>query len=154
MEQVKILGVDASLRNTGLSIVSYNNELAPDDPNAFTGFKPAPATSDIDSKKEIDPGEDEINDFLNNLGTYSYEYKDKQYGEGRRISPMAQEIEKSPLGKIAISTNKEGYKQVDYGKLGGTMLAALAMQNKRINSLQEQIKKAVVANVSAKKKGK
>lgn len=36
MEQVKILGVDASLRNTGLSIVSYNNELSPDDPNAFT----------------------------------------------------------------------------------------------------------------------
>ena len=32
------------------------------------------------------------------------------------------EIEKTPLGKAAISTNDEGYKIVDYGKLGGTML--------------------------------
>jgi hypothetical protein len=35
MEIVKILGVDASLRNTGLSIVSYNTELSPEDPEAF-----------------------------------------------------------------------------------------------------------------------
>jgi hypothetical protein len=35
MEHVKILGVDASLRNTGLCIVSYNSELPPDDPKAF-----------------------------------------------------------------------------------------------------------------------
>lgn len=112
------------------------------------------ATSDSSAKENITPGEFEIDDFLNNLGTYSYEYKDKQYGDGRRISPMAQEIEKSPLGMIAISTNKEGYKQVDYGKLGGTMLAALAMQNKRINDLQEQMKNSIPKSISAKKKGK
>lgn len=35
MELVKILGVDASLRNTGLAVVEYNNELSPLDPNAF-----------------------------------------------------------------------------------------------------------------------
>lgn len=36
MEKVKILGVDPSLRNTGLSIVTYNSELSPNDVNAFT----------------------------------------------------------------------------------------------------------------------
>lgn len=35
MELVKILGVDASLRNTGLALVTYNTELAPNDPKAF-----------------------------------------------------------------------------------------------------------------------
>ncbi len=35
MEKIKILGVDASLRNTGLCVVSYNNELSPEDPKAF-----------------------------------------------------------------------------------------------------------------------
>ncbi len=56
---------------------------------------------------------------------------------------MAQEIEKTPLGKAAISTNDEGYKIVDYGKLGGTMLASLAMLNHKYNELEESIKKGL-----------
>lgn len=36
MEKVKILGVDPSLRNTGLSIITYNTELPLNDPKAFT----------------------------------------------------------------------------------------------------------------------
>lgn len=36
MEKVKILGVDPSLRNTGLSIVTYNSELPLNDPKAFS----------------------------------------------------------------------------------------------------------------------
>lgn len=35
MEVVKILGVDPALRNTGLSIVSFNTEMSPTDPAAF-----------------------------------------------------------------------------------------------------------------------
>ena len=35
MEIVKILGVDPSLRNTGLAIVTYNTELPLNDPNSF-----------------------------------------------------------------------------------------------------------------------
>lgn len=35
MEIVKILGVDPSLRNTGLSVVSYNTQMAVNDPKAF-----------------------------------------------------------------------------------------------------------------------
>jgi hypothetical protein len=36
MEKVRILGVDPSLRNTGLGIVTYNSELPITDPKAFT----------------------------------------------------------------------------------------------------------------------
>lgn len=35
MEKVKILGVDPSLRNTGLAVVTYNTELNINDPKAF-----------------------------------------------------------------------------------------------------------------------
>lgn len=35
MEKLRILGVDPSLRNTGLCVVSYNTELPPNDPKAF-----------------------------------------------------------------------------------------------------------------------
>lgn len=36
MEKIKILGVDPSLRNTGMALVTYNTELPPNDPKAFT----------------------------------------------------------------------------------------------------------------------
>ena len=36
MEKIKILGVDPSLRNTGLAVVTYNTELPPTDSKAFT----------------------------------------------------------------------------------------------------------------------
>jgi hypothetical protein len=36
MEKIRILGVDPSLRNTGLAIVTYNTELPSSDPKAFT----------------------------------------------------------------------------------------------------------------------
>jgi len=35
MELIKILGIDPSLRNTGLAILEYNNDLSPVDPDAF-----------------------------------------------------------------------------------------------------------------------
>lgn len=36
MEKVKILGIDPSLRNTGLAIVTYDTELPLNDPKSFT----------------------------------------------------------------------------------------------------------------------
>jgi len=36
MEKVKILGIDPSLRNTGLAIVTYNSEVPITDPNSFS----------------------------------------------------------------------------------------------------------------------
>lgn len=36
MEKIKILGIDPSLRNTGLAIITYNTELPLSDPLAFT----------------------------------------------------------------------------------------------------------------------
>jgi hypothetical protein len=110
------------------------------------------ATSDINSKQNIAPAEEELQDFLNHLGAYSYEYKDSKYGEGRRISPMAQEIEQSILGKDAIQTNAEGYKIVNYGKLMGTQLAATAMLNHKYQELEEKLMSAISNGL--KNKGK
>ena len=128
-------------------------------PNANAQFVPPPSpmvqtpqVSDQTAKQNIDSGEAELQDFLSNLGVYSFEYKDKQYGDGRRIAPMAQEIEKSPLGAQAIVTNKEGYKMVDYGKLAGVQLAATAMLNHKYNELEKKIKSMVLENIRKGKK--
>ena len=110
------------------------------------------STSDIAAKTNVRPADKDLEEFLNALGVYKYEYKDKKYGEGERISPMAQEIEKTQLGASAISTNPEGYKQVDYGKLAGTQLAALALLNHKYNALEAKLKQAISTNLKNRKK--
>lgn len=128
----------------GTGGVSGQPQYKPAGDMGIVGNKEQPqAASDVNVKQDIKQGESELQEFLDSLGVYDYEYKDPKYGEGRRISPMAQEIEKTPLGKAAISTNDEGYKIVDYGKLGGTMLASLAMLNHKYNDLEDTIKKGL-----------
>lgn len=36
MEKIKVLGIDPSLRNTGLAVVTYNSEIPISDPKAFS----------------------------------------------------------------------------------------------------------------------
>ena len=99
--------------------------------------------SDKNAKTNVKSAEDEMDSFFSSLGIYSYEYKDKKDGEGRRISPMAQEMAKSPLGQVAISKDERGLMKVDYGKLMGTMLAGIAMDHQKIKELEERIKKSM-----------
>ena len=115
--------------------------------------QPQTALSDKTAKTSISSGESELQDFLNSLGIYSYEYKDKKHGDGRRISPMAQDIEKTPLGKVAVSTDQDGLKKVDYGKLLGTMLSGIALVNNKTNDLLD-FKKQVLQDIKDKKKVK
>lgn len=100
---------------------------------------PMYSMSDVNVKQNIEDGDKDLSDFLDSLGIYSYEYKDKKDGEGRRISPMAQEMAKTPLGQVAISKDERGMMKVDYGKLMGTMLAGIAMDHKKIKSLEDKI---------------
>ena len=99
--------------------------------------------SDKNSKENIKGGDVELSSFLDSLGIYSYEYKDKKDGEGRRISPMAQEIIKSPLGAVAVSKDERGLMRVDYAKLMGTMLSGIAMHHQELKELNEKINSAM-----------
>lgn len=99
-------------------------------------------TSDEDKKKNIESGNGEINKFLDALGAHSYEYKDDMKdnplgGEGEFVSPMAQELEKSKLGKSMVKDTPDG-KVVDYGKGFGAILAAQAMLNDRLKKLEKK----------------
>ena len=51
---------------------------------------------------------------------------------------LAQELEKTELGRAAVQNTKDG-KIVDYGKLGGVMLASQARLNKRLSKLEEAL---------------
>jgi len=102
------------------------------------------ALSDEDAKSDIDDPE-QLQGFLDSVHAHSYRYKDPDMpgaGHGTFVSPMAQEIESTDLGKSAVSTGPDGYKRVDYGKLQGTMLAGQAMLNERMNKLESFLKAA------------
>jgi hypothetical protein len=96
------------------------------------------AMSDERVKKNVKPADAKMTDFLEHIGAHDYEYKDPDKpfrGRGRFVSPMAQELEKSELGRSMVKDTPDG-KIVDYGKGFGTLLAAIAHQHKRIAKIE------------------
>lgn len=91
------------------------------------------AFSDEKLKTDVKPGEGKLYSFLDALGSHDYKYKDSKHGEGRRVSPMAQELEKTELGQEFVFETADG-KAVDYGKGFGTILAAQAALHKRLKA--------------------
>ena len=94
--------------------------------------------SDKNEKKNIKK------DFLDKLQAYTYEYKNPSRPgarEGRQTSVMAQDLEKSSIGKDMVGQMEDGTKFVDYAKGYGAILAAQAHLNKRLDQLEKKSKK-------------
>ena len=95
-------------------------------------------TSDENLKTDVQSAEPNITDFLNKIGAYNYTYKDPaQDGVGTFTSPMAQELEKTELGKQAVIDTPRG-KMVNYPRLGAVNLAAVSVVHRQQQRLQEQ----------------
>jgi hypothetical protein len=129
-------GTYAGIANFGSAIGKYMKG----------GGSPAPAMAASDEKSKTKKGEggDNVKSFLDAIKANSYEYKDKfkdsaMGGEGTFVSPMAQELEKTELGKSMVIDTPEG-KVVDYGKGFGAMLASQAMLNDRLKKLESRKK--------------
>ncbi len=56
------------------------------------------------------------NKYKNNLPIYTFEYINKEHGQGRYEGVMAQDVEKTY--PQAVSVSPEGYKMVDYSQIG------------------------------------
>ncbi len=92
--------------------------------------------SDRNLKEDIRSGERDTSKFLNSLAAYSYRYKDPQsFGEGKKTSVMAQDLEKTDIGKQFVIDTPRG-KMVDYGSALPTMLASLALMNKKLKKME------------------
>ena len=115
-----------------------NNQLMGPSPN-INPLNGQPIVSDEELKKDVGPGEDKIRQFLESINAHSYRYKNPERdGVGTFTSPMAQELEKTELGKQAVVDTPIG-KKVDYQRLGGVNLAAVAVVHKQQERLQAQI---------------
>lgn len=112
----------------------------------FSAIGSAFALSDEREKGDVVPGGKSVRRFLDDLDVHAYEYKDPDApgaGHGTFVSPMAQEIEATPLGKGAVVDGPEGRKMVDYGKLSGAMLGGLVDMHDRLKHIEEILGKKV-----------
>ena len=93
--------------------------------------------SDENTKKQIEPSDGKARDFLEVIKPKVYEYKNEANGEGKQLGIIAQDLEKSELGKAMIKETPEG-KQVDFGKGFGAVLAAVAEINQKLNEIEKK----------------
>lgn len=101
--------------------------------------------SDRNIKENIDNSDIEIEKFLNALKAYKYDYKNPNTpftSEGKQFSVMAQDLEKTPVGKAMVEEDEDGTKLVNYAKGFGAILAAQANLNKRLSELEDKKKKS------------
>ena len=53
---------------------------------------------------------------------------------------MAQDLEKSKLGKTMVETRPDGLKQVNYGRGFGIITAAQALMHQRLSHIEKALK--------------
>ena len=99
------------------------------------------AFSDKTLKKNVRKAKDEdlmkpkeIDGFLNSLYAKQYNYKDPKHGHGKQVGIMAQDVEKTQLGKQMVEETSEG-KQINAAKGLGLVMASQARLNERLNSI-------------------
>lgn len=92
--------------------------------------------SDERQKKDIQSGDPAIERFLDSMRAHAYKYKAGAGQDNKKhVSPMAQELEKSPVGKDLVEESPKG-KMVDYSKSGPAILSSLANINTRLKELE------------------
>lgn len=93
--------------------------------------------SDEKLKKDFKSATKSIEKFLDSLKGFQYHYKDEADGEGEQVGPIAQNIEKTDMGKQMVKETPHG-KMVDYGKGFGAMAASLNELHERLKKLEEK----------------
>ena len=102
------------------------------------------AMSDKRMKKNIKDGGKPVQKFLDALSAKLYEYKDEAPKDvtapGIHIGIMAQDLEKSDLGKRLVMEDEDNNKLVKSGMGFGTVLASLAHLNEKLQNLEARRK--------------
>lgn len=91
--------------------------------------------SDKRAKENIAPSSDKIKVFLDEISSQEFNYKNptaEGAAQGRRYGVMAQDLEKSEVGKALVKDTPQG-KMIDGPQAIGTLLAAVSDLNKRMN---------------------
>lgn len=100
------------------------------------------AISDRRAKKNIKKtSEAELAEFMGALSPSSWRYKNPGLpgaALGKRFGVMAQDLEKSKIGKALVRDRPDGLKEIDVGQATGTILAAISSMNKRLSAAEKR----------------
>jgi hypothetical protein len=133
--------LDAQRINAGIATgnMQSQNQLAGGVFTGLAGLGGLLATSDKRAKTDVKPARKDMQAFLDAVKAHKYRYKDPDAdGHGEQFSVMAQELEKTPVGKAMVIEGPDGKKQVDYGRGFGALLAAQAHLNERLKQLESK----------------
>lgn len=96
------------------------------------------ATSDRRLKRDIRPERDqELDDLLRRLeDSYSYHYRNPADGAGERHGPMAQDLERSAIGRDLVERDAQGMRLVDLDAFTMALGAAVGRLNERLETIE------------------
>lgn len=100
------------------------------------------AGSDVRFKENAAPLQDALH-MVTNIQAMNYTYKtdefaDKNFPEGVQSGVMAQELEK--VFPIAVETDSDGYKYVNYARLAPLLIESVKELNSLVEKQNERIK--------------
>jgi hypothetical protein len=107
----------------------------------ISGIGQVAAKSDKDAKENIKEENNvskAIEQFTSAIKGYEFEYKNKSDGTGKKVGVMAQDLEKSKIGKTIVDEDENGDKVINTNKAIGALLAATAEMNKKIEKLSKK----------------
>lgn len=93
--------------------------------------------SDEKIKKNINYDEKEVSKMFEKLKSATFEYKDKDEGKGKYAGVMAQDLEKSKVGKDMVMETPEG-KHVDMNKMIFALVAQVNNMNKQLSKMNKR----------------
>ncbi len=91
--------------------------------------------SDERLKENIAPADKDLRGFLDKLNAYTFDYKSPEHGGKDNLGVMAQDVEKSKLGKSIVEDLPDG-KALDIKRLVSALTAAAGHLNKRVAALE------------------
>lgn len=93
--------------------------------------------SDRREKTDITKAEAEIAEFTSTLKPYAFRYREPEKpgrAPGQRFGIMAQDLEKSAVGRTLVREMEDGTKAIDVPQSIGAILATLSAMNRRIEA--------------------
>jgi hypothetical protein len=90
--------------------------------------------SDDNMKTGEGPSQDAISGFLRELEPVKYDYKPEYGGEKNQYGIIAQDAEKSPVGRSFVKQDQNGSRMIDTGKATMVNMASAANQQKILDS--------------------
>ena len=87
----------------------------------------AVAYSDERLKTNIEPvSKEDLSEMKKHLKAYAFNYRSNEFGTGDWVGIMAQDLEKSKLGKTLVVEDENGHKMIDLKKVLSMFLATIA----------------------------